>query len=60
VERTGLSKSEIYRRIQSGTFPAPIVIPGTRIRAFDSLEVDAWVAHTIAEARRTNEETSYV
>ncbi len=46
--RTGLSRSEIYRRIASGTFPAPIKI-GERASAWHSTEIDSWIAQRIAE-----------
>lgn len=46
--RTGLSRSEIYRRAQSGDFPSPIKL-GERASAWDSREVDRWIADRIAE-----------
>ncbi len=46
--RTGLSRSEIYRRVQAGTFPAPIKL-GERASAWDSREVARWIADRIAE-----------
>jgi prophage regulatory protein len=46
--RTGLSRSEIYRRIASGTFPAPIKL-GERASAWSVAEVDRWIADRIAE-----------
>lgn len=45
--RTGLSRSELYRRITLGSFPAPIKI-GARASAWNSLEVDRWIAERIA------------
>ena len=47
MERTGLSSSEIYRRIAAGTFPAPVKI-GSRCSAWNSVEVDTWIAERIA------------
>lgn len=44
---TGLSRSEIYRRIAAGTFPAPVKL-GERASAWDSREIDAWIAARIA------------
>lgn len=44
----GLSRSEIYRRVQAGTFPAPIKL-GERASAWSAQEVDRWVAERIAE-----------
>lgn len=46
--RTGLSRSEIYRRVQSGDFPAPIKL-GERASAWSAAEVDSWIAARIAE-----------
>lgn len=46
--RTGLSRSELYRRIAKGAFPAPVKI-GVRASAWSSAEIDHWVAERIAE-----------
>ena len=46
--RTGLSRSEIYRRIANRTFPAPTKI-GPRASAWPSHEITAWVESRIAE-----------
>ncbi|HEY4583241.1 MAG TPA: AlpA family transcriptional regulator [Lysobacter sp.] len=47
--RTGLSRSEIYRRIgSSGAFPAPIKL-GERASAWPEHEVSAWIAARVAE-----------
>lgn len=46
--RTGLSRSEIYRRISLGGFPAPVKL-GLRISAWSKQEVDAWISQRIAE-----------
>lgn len=45
--RTGLSRSEIYRRIAAGDFPQPVKI-GQRSTAFNAAEVDRWIADRIA------------
>jgi prophage regulatory protein len=45
--RTGLSRSEIYRRIAAGTFPAPIKL-GERASAWPEHEVTAWIDARIA------------
>jgi len=42
-ERCALSRSELYRRIRSGQFPAPVSI-GSRAVAWRSSDIDAWVA----------------
>ena len=49
--RTGFSKSELYRRISLGTFPAPVKL-GERASAWSSVEVDAWIAERIAARDR--------
>jgi len=46
--RTGLSRSVIYRRIAAGEFPAPVKL-GERASAWDSREIDQWIATRIAE-----------
>lgn len=45
---TGLSRSELYRRIAQGTFPAPVKI-GARASAWSSAEIERWKAERIAE-----------
>lgn len=45
--RTGLSRSEIYRRIATGTFPAPVKL-GERASAWNAAEVDGFIAGLIA------------
>ena len=49
--RTGLSRSEIYRRVNAGTFPQPVKL-GERASAWNSAEIDAWIAERIAERDR--------
>jgi prophage regulatory protein len=47
--RTGLSRSEIYRRIAAKppTFPKPVPL-GERAVAWDAAEIDSWIATRIA------------
>ena len=45
--RTGMSRSEIYRRIALGDFPRPIKL-GERASAWPEHEVTAWIASRIA------------
>jgi prophage regulatory protein len=40
--QTGLSKSEIYRRIKLGTFPQPLKL-GARAIAWPAAAIEAWV-----------------
>lgn len=44
--KTGLSKSEIYRRIKLGTFPRPFKL-GVRAVAWPSATIDSWVQSLI-------------
>lgn len=46
--RCGLSRSEIYRRIATGDFPAPVKL-GERASAWPESEVVAWCEARIAE-----------
>lgn len=46
-ERTGASRSSIYRWIKAGKFPAPVRI-GERACAWDARAVDRWIAARIA------------
>lgn len=41
-ERVGLSKSEIYRRIGLGKFPAPCAYPGSQRKFWLSTEITDW------------------
>jgi prophage regulatory protein len=45
--RTGLSRSEIYRRIAAGDFPRPVKL-GERASAWESGEIDRYIAGLIA------------
>lgn len=45
--RTGLCRSDIYRRIAAGDFPAPIKL-GERASAWNAAEVDSWITGRIA------------
>ncbi|WP_081062707.1 helix-turn-helix transcriptional regulator [Burkholderia cepacia] len=42
TERIGLSKSEIYRQIQAGTFPRPISL-GVRAVGWLERDIEAWL-----------------
>jgi prophage regulatory protein len=46
IERTGLSKTEIYRRIKAGAFPAHSKL-SPKVTVWASDEIDAWVAARI-------------
>ncbi|HZW11910.1 MAG TPA: AlpA family transcriptional regulator [Noviherbaspirillum sp.] len=47
--QTGLSKSEIYRRIKAGSFPKPLKL-GARAVAWPAAEIEAWVRALIQGA----------
>lgn len=46
--QTGLSKSELYRRIKAGTFPKPLKL-GARCVAWPAASVDAWVQSLVQQ-----------
>jgi len=48
--RTGLSRSDLYRRVKSGTFPSPIKIGNSRVSVWPSTTVDAWIERQVATA----------
>jgi prophage regulatory protein len=48
--RTGLSRSTIYERIKTNTFPLPIRI-GERAIGFIDSEIDDWIQARIAKSR---------
>ena len=52
IEQTGLSVTELYRRIANGSFPAPIRISGSRVSVWPSTDVDAWIAEQLTAAGR--------
>lgn len=49
-DHTGLSTSEIYRRIADGRFPAQITL-GPKSVVWDESEIIAWMDARIAECR---------
>lgn len=51
MAETGLSKSEIYRRIKEGTFVTPVRL-GVRAVAWDSSAVHEWVKSVIQGASK--------
>lgn len=50
--RTGLSRSEIYRRIKEGSFPSPVTL-GHRVVAWPSTTIDEWVDAQIRQSLPT-------
>lgn len=47
--RTTLSTSEIYRRIEAGTFPAQVRL-GAKAVAWLEHEINAWIDERVAES----------
>lgn len=45
--RVGLSRTEIYRKIANGKFPAPVKL-GERASAWSAAEVDGWIHERLA------------
>ena len=50
MERTGLSRSTIYLRIEQGRFPRPVPLGGRAVGWIEA-EIDAWLRDRIAESR---------
>lgn len=50
LERTGLSRSTIYVRLEQGLFPRPVSL-GARAVGWIESEVDEWIRERIAESR---------
>ena len=48
--RTGLSSSDLYRRVEAGTFPRQIKL-GVKAVAWIETEVQEWIEQTIQSAR---------
>jgi len=49
-ERTGLSRSSIYARVQDGSFPPPVQL-GARAVAWASDSIDHWIADRVRVSR---------
>ncbi len=49
LEKTGMSRTHLYRLIQAGKFPQPIKL-SERITAWDEAAVDAWLNEKFGEA----------
>lgn len=49
ADRTGLSKTHIYRLIQRGQFPTPARL-SERVVAWDEAAVNAWLSERFATA----------
>lgn len=47
MDRTGIGRTSIYKRINEGTFPAPVKIGNSS--AWVESEIDEWVNKVISE-----------
>ena len=54
ISKTGLSRSSIYLRISTGSFPAPVSL-GSRAVGWVERELDDWISCQI-KARTGNQE----
>jgi prophage regulatory protein len=52
--RTGLSRSTIYLRIASKSFPRPITLGGGRAVGWLEQEVEAWLQEQVAASRKVS------
>jgi len=55
--KTGLSRSSIYRMIQSGEFPAPVKL-SKRSVGWDSEAVQQWINDRIEESHQENSQAA--
>lgn len=54
-KKTGLSRSPLYARIKSGTFPRPVRLSGSKAVRWVEQEVDRWVSEQIRNSRKPGE-----
>jgi prophage regulatory protein len=54
LERTGLSRSTLYRKIQLGTFPKQLRI-STRCAGWRESDVDGWLSNPVPYSARRNQ-----
>lgn len=50
LEKTGMSKTHLYRLVQAGKFPKPIKL-SERVSAWDEAAVDAWLGEKFGEVQ---------
>lgn len=43
LERTGMSDSTLYRKMDEGLFPRPVKLAGTRLVAWRSDDIAGWI-----------------
>ncbi len=51
ISRTGLSRSTIYLRVSTGTFPKPVSLGGRAVAWVES-EIEDWIEAQIAMSRK--------
>ena len=51
TDKTGLSKTHIYRLVKAGEFPKPIKI-SKRVSVWDEATLDNWLARKFEEAHQ--------
>lgn len=52
--RTGLGKTKIYQLIRENKFPRPVHPADSRLSAWASLEIDAWIDEQVSASRQGN------
>jgi prophage regulatory protein len=55
LDRTGLSRSNIYLRVTEGRFPRPVSL-GARAVGWIETEVEEWIARQIEVSREISEQ----
>lgn len=58
-ERTGLSRSEIYRRMGARTFPRAVKL-GSRAVAWVEEDIDLWIGNCIEQGRQEQSDQATV
>lgn len=51
IDRTGISRSNIYHQVNQGTFPAPIKL-GMRAVGWLSSDIDEWLSRKVEESQQ--------
>lgn len=51
IDRTGLSRSNIYHQVNQGTFPTPIKI-GMRAVGWLESDIDEWLSRKVEESQQ--------
>lgn len=58
-DRTGLSRSTIYRKIKDGTFPAQVEISSNGV-GWHERDIDRWVADPAGWSERSRNEFEFL